>query len=121
MPKHRCPFPDCTYETEDITGQLAAVMLTVHNNGVHTNKLTPAPAHKVEKVKRPTISAESPAKRGHTSRHNGKNTPKPQKIDGKEKVIQLLESCNENLRKDLTRNARRLTCKQISQRSYGRY
>ena len=56
MPKHQCPIPDCTYETEDISEGLAAVMLTVHANGTHTSTGTPS-QNKTEKVRRPTISA----------------------------------------------------------------
>ena len=35
LPKHRCPYPECEYETEDVTDELAAVLLTVHSNGTH--------------------------------------------------------------------------------------
>ena len=43
---------------------------------------------------------------GHISLHDGKTMhADATKIAGKEKVIQLLECCDEHLRKDLTRSA----------------
>lgn len=35
MPKYQCPFPSCTYETEDVKDELAAVLLSVHSTGTH--------------------------------------------------------------------------------------
>ena len=36
MPAIECPFPDCTYVTDDVDAAIAAVLLTIHNN-THTN------------------------------------------------------------------------------------
>lgn len=105
MPKYRCPFPDCTYETEDVTDALATVMITIHNNGVHTNTPASTQAHKVDKVKRPTIGAGESSEAWSYFITRWQEYAEATKIEGKEKVIQLLECCDENLRKDLTRNA----------------
>ena len=59
MPQYKCPFPDCTFETDDVQDSLAAVLISVHSAGTHT-AATPSrsgnAAAKVEKVNRPTIS-----------------------------------------------------------------
>ena len=59
MPKYQCPFPECTYETENVKDELAAVLLSVHSTGIHTASPASAAwaAAKVEKVRRPTVSA----------------------------------------------------------------
>ncbi|CAB4041678.1 Hypothetical predicted protein, partial [Paramuricea clavata] len=107
MPKHKCPFPECTYKTEDISDELAVVMITIHNTGAHTN--TPAPtqltqACKVERVKRPNVCAGGSSEEWSYFITRWQEYAEATKIQGKEKVIQLLECCDENLRKDMTRN-----------------
>eukprot|EP00794_Sanderia_malayensis_P002520 gene2520-2913_t len=60
MPKHRCPFPACAYETTDVTDELAAVLLTVHSKRLHWTLPAQAiqnSAARVEKVRRPTITS----------------------------------------------------------------
>ena len=60
MPKHRCPYPECEYETEDVKDELVAVLLTVHSNGTHVQTTSQPAAQataKVEKVQRQTISS----------------------------------------------------------------
>ena len=59
MPKYQCPFPECTYETEDVKDEVAAVLLSVHSTGTHAASPTSAApaAAKVEKIRRPTVSA----------------------------------------------------------------
>ena len=64
MHKYRCPFPECTYETETVEDALAGVLLSVHWNGTHMSapiNLTATTQHsqtaKIEKVRRPTILA----------------------------------------------------------------
>ena len=60
MPKHKCPFPACEYETTDVSDELAAVLLTVHSKGLHLTPPAQASqnsAARVEKVRRPTITS----------------------------------------------------------------
>ena len=61
MPKIQCPYPECTYETEDVSNALAAVLLSVHSAGTHythatqvtaTQQQTPTTTARVEKVRR---------------------------------------------------------------------
>ena len=112
MPKYQCPFPECTYETEDVEDALAAVLISVHSNGTHM----PAPtnsnaatqhtnAAKIEKVRRPKISAAGSSEECSYFLTRWQEYVDATKVSGKDKVIQLLERCDENLRKDITRNA----------------
>ena len=36
MPQHNYPFPECTYETDNVEDALAAVLISVHSAGTHT-------------------------------------------------------------------------------------
>ena len=112
MPKYQCPFPECTYETEDVEDALAAVLISVHSNGTHM----PAPtnsnaatqhtnAAKIEKVRRPTISAAGSSEEWSYFLTRWQEYVDATKVTGKDQVIQLLECCDENLRKDIARNA----------------
>ena len=109
MPKYRCPFPECSYDTDDVEDALAAVLLSVHSKGVHTSTENSGTQHtiaaKIEKVRRPTISAAGTSEDWTYFQTRWKEYVDATKISGKDKVIQLLECCDENLRKDITRNA----------------
>ncbi|KAK3731603.1 hypothetical protein QZH41_004849 [Actinostola sp. cb2023] len=107
MPKYQCPFPDCTYETEDVADSLAAVLISVHSSGTHTANATSTSgngAAKIERVRRPTISTAGSSEDWSYFHTRWQDYIDATKITGKEKVVQLLECCDEQLRKDLTRN-----------------
>ena len=72
MPQYKCPFQDCTYETEDIQDELAAVHLLDWH--MHT-----ASAAATGSSKEQSYYVEAT------------------KITGKDKVVQLLECCDEHL------------------------
>ena len=109
MPKYRCPYPECKNETEDVKDELAAVLLTVHSNGTHVQTsgqpATQATTAKVEKVRRPTISSAGSGEEWSYFLTRWKDYAEATKLEGKDMVIQLLECCKDQLRKDLTRNA----------------
>ena len=109
MPKYKCPFPACEYETDDVADALAAVLISVHSTGTHTTTPTAPtasnPTAKIEKVRRPTISSAGSSEEWSYFLTRWHDYVEATKINGKDKVIQLLECCDEQLRKDLTRNA----------------
>ena len=83
MPKIQCPYPKCTYETEDVSNALAAVLLSVHSAGAHdthatqvtaTQQQTPTTTARVEKVRRATISTAGTGEVGHILSLVGKIT-----------------------------------------------
>ena len=100
-------FPNCTFETDDVQDSLAAVLTSVHSTGTHT---VAAPstngnaAAKVEKVCHPTISTAGSSEDWSYFLTRWQDYVDATKITGKYKVVQLLECCDEQLRKDLTRN-----------------
>ncbi|KAK2564365.1 hypothetical protein P5673_011790 [Acropora cervicornis] len=108
MPKYKCPFPECTYETADVEDALAAVLISVHSNGTHVAAPTTSQhtnAAKIERVKRPTISAAGSSEEWTYFLTRWQEYVDATQITGKDKVLQLLECCDDNLRKDITRNA----------------
>ncbi len=104
MPVVNCPIDGCEYATPDVEAILAAALLTTHAS-IHNAGATNTATAKVENVKRPTISSAGTSEDWSyfTSRWN--DYVAATKVLGKDKVIQLLECCDEQLRKDLTRTA----------------
>ncbi|KAK3726306.1 hypothetical protein QZH41_012738, partial [Actinostola sp. cb2023] len=81
MPKHKCPFPDCMYETADVTDELTLILISVQSAGTHTAPAATATtnfAAKVERVRRPT----------HQQNH-GRVQPAPAKIKAHMHAISL--------------------------------
>ena len=108
MPKHKCPFPECVYETDDVGDELAAVLISVHAKGAHTSPPadgTSSQTARIEKVRRPTISSAGTSEECSYFMTRWTDYAEATKVQGKDKVIQLLECCEEQLRKDLTRTA----------------
>ena len=109
MPKHRCLYPEWEYETEDVKDKLVAVLLTVHSNGTHvqmtSQPATQATTAKIEKVRRATISSAGSSNEWSYFLTRWKDYAEATKLKGNDMVIQLLECCEEQLRKDLTKNA----------------
>ena len=104
----------CTYETENVEDALAAVLISVHSNGTHISAPTNSTAAtqntnatKIEKVTRPKISAAGSSKEWSYFLTHWQEYINATEVSGNDKVIQLLECCDENLRKDITRNAGR--------------
>lgn len=99
MPKHQCPYPNCTYETKDISDDLAAVMIKVHAEGAHLNQNKSA---RVENVSRPVISAGGTSEKWGYFLIRWTEYKSATNISGKEKIIQLLDCCEPQLREDVT-------------------
>lgn len=102
MPVIKCPVPNCEYETEDLDAVVVAALLTAHTT-IHSAGGNISA--KVEKVKRPTVSAAGSSEDWTYFLSRWKDYVQATKIQGKDLVIQLLECCDESLRRDLTRSA----------------
>ena len=83
---------------------VAAALLTTHAT-VHASSHPVVPTAKAEKVKRPCISSAGTTEDWQYFRSRWGDYVKATKLSGTDKVIQLLECCDDQLRKDLTRNA----------------
>ena len=102
------PLPyNCTYTTEELDAQILAALLTTHSL-THSQNNSNKPS--TDKFKRPVISAAGTSEDWEyfVSRWEDYiSYVKP--ADDREKVLQLLECCDEHLRKDLTRASGKLT------------
>ena len=86
--------------------------MSVHSAGTHTTQATAknqaqisATTARVEKVRRPTVTAAGSSEDWAYFTTRWQDYVEATKIEGKDMIIQLLECCDEQLRKDLTRNA----------------
>ncbi len=102
MPAVQCPIPDCEYVTADLDAAIVAALITAHSATHTPGHVTAA---KVEKVKRPTISTAGTSEGWSYFESRWSEYVDATKITGRDKVVQLLECCDEPLRKDLTRSA----------------
>ena len=106
MPTHKCPFTDCDFETDDVSDQLAATLLSIHASGDHAPGSASASTSskvKVEAVRRPTISSAGSSEEWSYFLTRWTDYTSATKVAGTDRIIQLLECCNDELRKDLTR------------------
>ena len=104
MPVVKCPIEGCEYETPDVDPVIAAALITTHATS-HQAPSQPTQAARVEKVKRPSISSAGTTEDWLYFKSRWGDYVKATKLEGTDRVIQLLECCDEQLRKDLTRNA----------------
>jgi len=102
MPAVQYPIESCTYVTPDLDPSIVAALLTTHAT-VHNS----SPHHQggaVERVKRPTISSAGTSEEWQYFTTRWTEYVAATKVTGREKVLQLLECCDDDLRKDLTRS-----------------
>ena len=104
MPAVACPIEGCAYVTPDMDAIIAAALITAHAT-THNTTSNQMAAVKVEKVKRPTISSAGTSEEWTYFISRWNDYVEATKLTGKDKTVQLLECCDEQLRKDLTRNA----------------
>lgn len=97
-----CPVQNCTYATPDNTNPVVVAALLNAHSTIHSSRDNAA---KVERVRRPTISAAGSSEEWAYFTTRWEDYKTATKVTGPECVIQLLECCDESLRKDLTRAA----------------
>ncbi len=83
---------------------IAAALITTHSTS-HRAPDRPTQAARVEQVKRPCISSAGTTEDWHYFKSRWNDYARATRLEGTDKVIQLLECCDDQLRKDLTRNA----------------
>ena len=104
MPVIVCPVPNCTYVTDDVDAMIAVALL---NTRAIIQVPTPsmnAAAAKVERVKRPTVTSAGSSEEWDYFLVRRRDYVEATKVTGKDRTIQLLECCDVQLRKDLTRS-----------------
>ena len=103
MPAVQCPIEGCSYVTPDLSDTIVAALITAHS--LTHNNPTSDTTSKVEKVKRPTISSAGTSEEWEYFISRWHDYKYATKISGNDKIIQLLECCDESLRKDLTQSS----------------
>lgn len=99
MPAIPCSIAGCNYVTEDVDVTIVVALLSLHANQ-HSSQNTAAA--KVEKVSRPSISSSGTSEQWSYFLIRWEEYVTATNIQGKDKVIQLLECCDDTLRHDLT-------------------
>ena len=102
MPAVHCPIESCDYVTPDLDPQIVSALINAHAT-IHASSPSQGPA-KVERVKRPTISSAGTSEEWQYFETRWSEYVAATKVTGKERVLQLLECCDDELRKDLTRS-----------------
>ena len=104
MPVVKCLIEGCEYEMPDVDPVIAAALITTHATSYQTPS-QPTQTARVEKVKRPSILSAGTTEDWLYFKSRWGDYVKATKLEGTDRVIQLLECCDEQLCKDLTRKA----------------
>ena len=102
MTKLKCSVGGCTFETEDVEATIALELLKVHDR--HHPVTVSNNTCKVEKVRRPVVTSSGTSEDWRYFLQRWEEYKKATGIQGEELVLQLLECCEETLRRDLSRN-----------------
>ena len=107
MPAIECPFPDCTYATDDVDAAIAAVLLTIHNN-THTNPgqtTTPADTRqKAPKIDRPSVTQGSTEENWNAFLARWNMFQRGTRLTAGETVQQLFQCCEGDLGDNILRS-----------------
>ena len=109
MPAILCPHaPDCEYATDaEATVGEAIQLLEMHEKAKHRTDFTAgsSSSSKVDRVRRPTVVGGGSSEDWNYFETRWDEYSAATKLSGSDKVLQLLECCDEQLRRDLTRAA----------------
>ena len=106
MPVAKCPVQGCDYATEDFESTVLVTLLKLHQVS-HAQPTAPqtTPKVKAETVKRPSTTASGTVAEWAYFTTRWTEYVEATGIEGKDRVIQLLECCDDELRRDLTRSS----------------
>ena len=99
MPIVQCPITNCNYATPDVEAAIAAALISTHATSHTNSSAIKAP---VEKVRRPTISLSGTSEDWSYFLSRWEDYKAATKLQSAECITQLLECCEEQLRRDLT-------------------
>lgn len=108
MPEVPCPIPDCIYVTPDVGDATGAALITGHmmSHAPPPADTRPTPSNtKLEPVKRPIIKSEGTASEWEYFLHRWEEYTMATNPTGPDRVQQLLEYCDPDLRLGISRQA----------------
>ena len=105
MPVIHCPVSTCQFATDDVSDELAVTLLKLHAHDHTAQTTNNSTSARMEKVKRPVVSTAGSSEDWTYFLSRWSDFKTATKVTGRDAVIQLLECCEEQLRKDITRNA----------------
>ena len=109
--KVKCPYTNCKYETEECSdATLLNTLMKLHASS-HPTPAYSASISRMENLQRPTISLARNSEEWWYFTIRWGEYRDGCRLDGQDVVIQLLECCTEELRKDLVRTAGRSLAK----------
>ena len=103
MPAATCPYPNCAYVTDSVDNAVVAIQLTVH--GLTHSAIATA---KADKVNRPSIQTGGSSEDWQYFTRRWTGYKAATKITGTDVRVQLLECCDDHLRRDLHRRNPRI-------------
>ena len=103
MAPTKCPYRGCSWSSQEQDKTLLATLLQMHERSDHSNPNTAAAAP-VEKVKRPGIAAGGTEEEWTYFLQRWTVYKSATRITGGDVVYQLLDCCEEPLRRDLARS-----------------
>ena len=103
MPAVQCPVEGCDYVTDDLDAVIVAALITAHS----AEHARAAPAAPTDRIKRPAIAAGGTSADWSYFTTRWREYVKATRLKGADIAIQLLECCDDTLRRDLTRSARK--------------
>ena len=104
MPVIACPISNCTYVANDVDAIIAGALLNTHAIIHAPTPSTNAAAGKVERLKRQTVTSTGSSEECDYFLVRWRDYVKGTKVTGKDRTIELLECCDDQLRKDVTRS-----------------
>ena len=105
MVKVKCPFPDCTFEAENEEPVVTAALLNIHAAAHTATAIAPSTSARADKLKRPSVLLAGTGEEWAYFVTRWNEYRDGTKLTGADIVAQLLECCDEDLRRDLTRAA----------------
>ena len=104
MPTVKCPINGCGYETIDASDAIVAALIGIHGT-THQASTQSRPKSEACKIKRPSVCTAGTNEEWKYFETRLIEYKQAAKIGADEMVVQLLECCEESLRRDLTRVA----------------
>ena len=105
MVKVKCPFPDCTFEAENDEAVVTAALLNIHATAHTATAIAPSTSARADKLKRPSVLLAGTGEEWAYFVTRWNEYREGTKLTGADVVAQLLECCDDDLRRDLIRAA----------------